>query len=71
MKKTSLLLLITTLCLSVVLGACSNNNNTGNTGNQSTSKNTSTGEEAPRQVKLSILAWNNEKEMKPVLDGFQ
>lgn len=77
MKKTSLLLLITMLCLSVVLAACGNKNNTSNTGNtgnkgnESTSNNAPKGEEPPKQVKLTILAWNNEKEMKPVLDGFK
>lgn len=77
MKKTSSLLLTTMLCVSVVLGACSSNNNpsnTGNTGNagkQNTSSTNTPSEEAPTPVKLSILSWNNEKEMKPVLDGFQ
>ncbi|MGO4695814.1 ABC transporter substrate-binding protein [Paenibacillus sp. 2TAB26] len=74
MKKTSLLLLITLLCLSVVLAACGKNSNTGNkgnTGNEGTTNNAEKGNDAPKSVKLSILAWNNEKEMKPVIDGFK
>ncbi|WP_141506250.1 ABC transporter substrate-binding protein [Paenibacillus luteus] len=65
MKKKSLLLLITILCLSVMLAACSQSNNGGK------KNEASTGGDAPKSVKLSILAWNNEKEMKPVLDGFK
>lgn len=74
MKKTSLLLLITVLCLSVVLAACGSNNknsNTGNASNEGSSNNATKGESEPKPVKLSILAWNNEKEMKPVIDGFK
>lgn len=74
MRKSSLLLLISILCLSIVLAACSNNaNNAGNasvTGNESKGNNETKGENPPKPVKLSILAWNNEKEMKPILDGF-
>lgn len=73
-KKTSMLLFITILCLSFVLAACSNSTNQSNQGNQSNQSNNSEaskGEEAPRPVKLSILSWNNEKEMKPVMDGFK
>ncbi|MFC4305255.1 ABC transporter substrate-binding protein [Cohnella boryungensis] len=65
MKKTSMLLLITILCLSFVLAACSKSGNDGK--NSEASK----GADAPKSVKLSILAWNNEKEMKPVIDGFK
>lgn len=75
MKKTSLLLFVTILCLSFVLAACSNSNNsknTGNSGKESASSEPSKSAEAPKKsVKLSILAWNNEKEMKPVIDGFK
>lgn len=77
MKKTSLLLFIAVLCLSVVLTACSSNSNTGNTSNTSKTSNegstnkTTKGENEPKSVKLSMLAWNNEKEMKPVIDGFK
>ena len=72
MKKTSLLLFITVLCLSFVLAACSNSSNSGNSGKESkSSSEASKGTEAPKSVKLSILAWNNEKEMKPVIDGFK
>lgn len=65
MKKKSMLLLITVLCLSVMLAACSQSNNGGK------KNEASTGGDAPKSVKLSILAWNNEKEMKPVIDGFK
>ncbi|CAM4513905.1 raffinose/stachyose/melibiose transport system substrate-binding protein [Paenibacillus endophyticus] len=71
MKKTSLLLLITVLCLSVVLAACGNTSNTGNTNNEGSTNNATKGENQPKPVKLSILAWNNEKEMKPLIDGFK
>ncbi|MCM3634229.1 ABC transporter substrate-binding protein [Paenibacillus camelliae] len=81
MKKSSFLLLITVLCLSVVLAACSNNsgNSNSNSSNKSNSENTSNEsslsnaakeDNEAKPVKLSILAWNNEKEMKPVIDGF-
>lgn len=61
-KRKSLLFVVVML-VSVILGACGSNNDsaTGNNGSAS----------EPNQVKLSILAWNNESEMKPVLQGFQ
>jgi len=65
MKKTSLLLLVAILCLSFVLAAC------GKSGDEGKNNEASKGADAPKAVKLSILAWNNEKEMKPVIDGFK
>ncbi|QJD84716.1 ABC transporter substrate-binding protein [Cohnella herbarum] len=72
MKKKSLLLLITIICLSLVLAACGGNaSNEGKKGNEGKSNDTTDSADAPKPVKLSILAWNNEKEMKPVIDGFK
>ncbi|MBO9600594.1 MAG: sugar ABC transporter substrate-binding protein, partial [Cohnella sp.] len=74
MRKSSIWLLAVILCLSFVLAACGNSNNSSNSSNsgkESASSEASKGTEAPKSVKLSILAWNNEKEMKPVIDGFK
>lgn len=51
------------LAITLVLSGCGGNNaESGGEG--------SGGQSADKKVKLSILSWNNEKEMKPVLDGF-
>ncbi|AGA58910.1 ABC-type sugar transport system, periplasmic component [Thermobacillus composti KWC4] len=61
--------LMVILCAALVLTAC------GQSGNKGTNGGTSGGEskdaDAPKPVTLSILSWNNEQEMKPVLDGFK
>lgn len=65
MKKPTIWVLITTLCLSFVLAAC------GGSENEGSNSEASKGSDAPKSVKLSILSWNNENEMKPVIDGFK
>lgn len=63
MKKSSLLLLVTMLAVTLIASACGSN---GNSGGQSGNGNN----EGTEKVKLSLLSWNNETEMKPVIDGF-
>ena len=65
MKRKSPLLILA-LVVVMVLSACGGTSNTGN----STGDNTGDAEQSKENVRLSILAWNNESEMKPVLEGF-
>jgi len=68
MRKTGFLLLILIVAVSLALSACGN---TSDGGKQSGAGDQASGESGKQEkVKLSILAWNNETEMKPVMDGF-
>ncbi|MFC5653699.1 ABC transporter substrate-binding protein [Paenibacillus solisilvae] len=76
MKKSWMLTVSAIFGLSLVLSACGGGNS-GNSGNSSdqqvnggAAESNSSGNSAEK-VKLSILSWNNEKEMKPMLDSFQ
>ncbi|GIQ68224.1 carbohydrate ABC transporter substrate-binding protein [Xylanibacillus composti] len=65
MKKSSVWLLALMMAFVVVLSACSSNESA-----DKGSGDANTAGQEKKNVKLSILAWNNETEMKPVLDGF-
>ena len=72
MKKSYGIVLAVILCLSVMLTACGGNNgNTANAGNTNTAGDAGSTGNSGKKVKLSILSWNNEKEMAPLLEGFQ
>ncbi|HUC93701.1 MAG TPA: extracellular solute-binding protein [Paenibacillus sp.] len=61
------------MILSLVLAGCGGGNgkNESNAQQVESGNNGTEAESEPaKKVKLSILSWNNEKEMKPVLDGF-
>ncbi|KRE47843.1 ABC transporter substrate-binding protein [Paenibacillus sp. Soil522] len=62
MKKWLALNLVIVLAITFVLSGCSGNKT--ETGTEGDSQG------AAKKVKLSILSWNNEKEMKPVIEGF-
>ncbi|HTG69000.1 MAG TPA: extracellular solute-binding protein [Candidatus Udaeobacter sp.] len=62
MKKWLAVNLIIVLAITFVLSGCSGNKT--ETGTEGDSQG------AAKKVKLSILSWNNEKEMKPVIEGF-
>lgn len=66
MKKMGLVLLIVVVSIMLTLSACGQEN--GNNNEQSGTTNDPGS--STKKVKLSILSWNNEKEMKPVIDGF-
>ncbi|AFC28626.1 family 1 extracellular solute-binding protein [Paenibacillus mucilaginosus 3016] len=55
------------LALSALLSACSG----GNGGGEAAGGSTDAGSTAAKKVKLSLLSWNNEQEMAPVLEGFK
>ncbi|WP_372660648.1 ABC transporter substrate-binding protein [Cohnella sp.] len=57
------------LCLSVLLSACGGGNNAESSGSANSGE--ASKENTDKKVKLSILSWNNEKEMTPVLDQFK
>lgn len=65
MKKVSKLTMIGLVSLSVIATGCSSGTSSDADGNGG---NNTKGSE--KGVKLSLLSWNNEKEMKPVIDGF-
>lgn len=64
MRRKSWLMLIVAMIIALVLSACSGTDRQG--------ESASEGEpgQSQKNVKLSILAWNNESELKPVLEGF-
>ncbi|MGO4542219.1 ABC transporter substrate-binding protein [Paenibacillus sp. 2TAB19] len=66
MRKSSLLLLIAMMAVTLVLSACGSNGNNGNKEGEAGGEGAGT----DKKVKLSLLSWNNETEMKPVIDGF-
>ncbi|CAM4317516.1 extracellular solute-binding protein [Paenibacillus alkaliterrae] len=68
MRKTSYMLLVAMMAVTLMLSACGGNGNNGN-GNQ-TGAADGEGAASEQKVKLSLLSWNNETEMKPVIDGF-
>ncbi|MCD9021741.1 ABC transporter substrate-binding protein [Cohnella silvisoli] len=56
------------LCLSMVLTACRGGNNAESSGSVNNTEGSK--ESSDKKVKLSILSWNNEKEMTPVMEAF-
>jgi len=64
MRKSSLMLMIVMLLTTLIVSACGSNGKAG-TGNEGAD-----GQGANKKIKLSLLSWNNETEMKPVIDGF-
>jgi len=67
MKKLLWLSTAILLSLSLILAACGNGKNSESSG----STNAGDSKASPaKNVKLSILSWNNEKEMTPVLEAF-
>lgn len=64
MKRKSLLLIMV-MIVTMVLSAC------GGKDSSESAVSGAEGGQSKQKVKLSILAWNNESEMKPVLEGFQ
>lgn len=65
-KKSRLFTWSVVLALVLALAGCGGKNESTGNGNPETS-----GDAGDKKVKLSILSWNNEKEMTPVLEGFQ
>jgi len=64
MKKHSFKMLIVMLMTTLLVSACGSNANTND------GKAGSDGASGDKKIKLSFLSWNNETEMKPVIDGF-
>jgi raffinose/stachyose/melibiose transport system substrate-binding protein len=61
--------LVIILCVALVLSACGQSGSEGKSDGES--GGASNDADAPKPVTISILSWNNEQEMKPVIDGFR
>ncbi|WP_419876081.1 ABC transporter substrate-binding protein [Candidatus Pristimantibacillus sp. PTI5] len=66
MRKSSYMLLIAMMAVTLILSACGGNGNNGNQAGSADGEGTG----SEKKIKLSLLSWNNETEMKPVIDGF-